>query len=46
MTVVFSRMLNVPSDGFPYPVFLFAGQFLWGQFSLAYNGSIGSALSN
>lgn len=46
MTVVFSRMLKVPSDGFPYPIFLFAGQFLWAQFSLAYNGSIGSVVAN
>jgi len=44
MTVVFSRMLNVPSDGFPYPIFLFAGNFLWGQFSGAAFGSMNSVV--
>jgi len=46
MTVVFSQMLNVPSDGFPYPIFLFAGQFLWGQFSQSFSGSLNSVVSN
>jgi homopolymeric O-antigen transport system permease protein len=46
MTVVFSRMLKVPSDGAPYSVFLFAGQFLWSQFSMAYSGSIASVVTN
>ena len=46
MTVVFSRMLNVPSDGFPYPIFLFAGNFLWGQFSGATGGSMNSVVGS
>jgi hypothetical protein len=46
MTVVFSKMLNVPSDGFPYPIFLFAGTFLWGQFSHAFGGTLGCVLAN
>jgi lipopolysaccharide transport system permease protein len=46
MTVVFSQMLSVPSDGYPYPIFLFAGQFLWGQFSGSFSGSTGSVVAN
>lgn len=46
MTVVFDRMLRVPSDGFPYPIFLFAGQFLWAQFSGALSGATNSVVTN
>jgi len=45
MTVVFGQMLSVPSDGYPYPIFLFAGQFLWGQFSSAFTGATNSVVS-
>ena len=46
MTLVFARMLSVPSDGFPYPIFLFAGNFLWGQFSGAFSAATGSVVGN
>lgn len=46
LTVVFGRMLGVPSDGFPYPIFVFAGQMLWNQFSGALNFSTGSVVAN
>ena len=46
MTVVFGRMLNVPSDGFPYPIFVFAGQFLWGQFSSSFGSVTGCVLGS
>ena len=32
-TVVFGRLANLPSDGIPYPVFVFAGLLAWQYFS-------------
>ena len=46
MTLVFGRMLQVPSDGFPYPIFLFAGQFLWSQFAAAFGLATNSVVGN
>lgn len=46
MTVVFGGMLNVPSDGFPYPIFVFAGQFLWGLFSSSFGSVTNSVVGS
>jgi len=41
-TVFFSKVLNAPSDGLPYPLFVLSGLILWGLFS---NGLINSSNS-
>jgi lipopolysaccharide transport system permease protein len=38
-TVVLGRLANVPSQGIPYPVFVFAGLALWMYFSNAANAA-------
>jgi lipopolysaccharide transport system permease protein len=45
-TVIFGRMANLPSDGFPYPVFVFAGLIPWTLFSQGFAGSALSLVSN
>ena len=45
LTVVFSYFARVPSDGFPYPLFLFAALLPWQFFSGALNRGA-SALTN
>jgi len=42
MTFVFGFMLRAPSNGFPYPVFVFAGLLPWLLFSRATMASSGS----
>ena len=37
-TVIFGRMAKLPSDGFPYPVFVFAGLIPWTLFSQGFAG--------
>ncbi|NND81213.1 MAG: ABC transporter permease [Gammaproteobacteria bacterium] len=32
-TVIFSRLAGIPSDGFPYPLFVFSGMLAWNFFS-------------
>jgi homopolymeric O-antigen transport system permease protein len=45
-TVIFGRMAKLPSDGFPYPVFVFAGLIPWTLFSQGFAGSALSLVSN
>jgi lipopolysaccharide transport system permease protein len=45
-TVIFGRMAKLPSDGFPYPVFVFAGLIPWMLFSQGFAGSALSLVSN
>jgi len=32
-TLIFSHLANIPSNGFPYPVFVFSGMLAWNFFS-------------
>jgi lipopolysaccharide transport system permease protein len=45
-TIVFGRMANLPSDGFVYPVFVFAGLIPWTLFSQGFGGSALSLVTN
>jgi lipopolysaccharide transport system permease protein len=42
-SVIFGRLANMPSDGFPYPVFVYAGLLPWTFFAAAI-GSCGQSL--
>ncbi|BAS67688.1 ABC transporter permease [Bathymodiolus septemdierum thioautotrophic gill symbiont] len=45
-TVVFSKIANLPSEGVPYPVFVFAAMLPWTFFSTAFSSSSNSLVSN
>jgi lipopolysaccharide transport system permease protein len=45
-TMFFGRMLNVPSDGVPYPIFVYIGLLFWLFFSLALNDASNVLVSN
>lgn len=45
-TIVFGKLAKVPSDGIPYPLFVFAGQILWNAFAPAIQGTTQSVVSN
>ena len=32
-TLIFSRLAKIPSDGYPYPIFVFSGMLAWNFFS-------------
>ena len=42
----FGRMLNVPSDGIPYPVFAYTGLIVWNIFSSGLTSAGNSMVSN
>ena len=44
-SVVFGRMANLPSDGLPYPVFLYAGLLPWTYFATTITSGTGSLLA-
>lgn len=44
-TIFFGRALNVPSEGIPYPVFVFAGLLLWNIFSSGLSSAANSMAS-
>lgn len=44
-TLVFGRLAHLPSDGIPYPVFLFAGLLPWTYFSSTISSASGSLLA-
>jgi lipopolysaccharide transport system permease protein len=46
LTVVFSYFARVPSDGFPYPLFLFAALLPWQFFAAAVTNGANSLVSN
>ena len=46
LSVVFGRMAKIPSDGAPYPLFVFAGHLVWNAFSAAVQGTTTSVVSN
>ncbi len=45
-SLLFGRYLGVPSDGIPYPVFVFAGLLPWTYFSSALSASSGSLVAS
>ena len=45
-SLFFGRGLNVPSDGLPYPVFVFSGLLLWSVFSASINSGGNSMVTN
>jgi len=44
-TFIFGRLANIPSDGMPYPVFVFSGLLAWNFFSSAVSAGGVSLLS-
>src|SRR5213083_2400859 len=45
-TLFFGRLAGVPSDGVPYPVFVYAGLLLWTYFANAVTNSGNSLVGN
>lgn len=45
-TVVFGNFAKIPSDGIPYPIFVFIGLIFWNFFSNNLNSSANSLISN
>jgi lipopolysaccharide transport system permease protein len=45
-SVVFGRLANMPSEGFPYPIFVFAGLLPWTFFSTAVSASSQSLIGS
>ncbi|MBL7086316.1 MAG: ABC transporter permease [Candidatus Cloacimonetes bacterium] len=45
-TVVFSKLLNVPSDDIPYPIFVYSAILPWSFFSKSISQSTNSLVSN
>jgi lipopolysaccharide transport system permease protein len=45
-TIVFGRIAKVPSEGAPYPVFVFSGQLLWQYFSRCVTEGSNSLVTN
>jgi lipopolysaccharide transport system permease protein len=45
-SIVFGRLVGVPSDGVPYPLFAFAGLVMWTFFATALGNAAGSVVSN
>ncbi|HLA58620.1 MAG TPA: ABC transporter permease [Puia sp.] len=45
-TFFFGRALNIPSQGLPYPVFVFSGLLLWNTFSTGLTNSANSMVNN
>jgi lipopolysaccharide transport system permease protein len=45
-TIIFGKLARVPSDGMPYPLFVYSGLLLWNFFSAALNNSGNSLIAN
>jgi lipopolysaccharide transport system permease protein len=45
-SIVFGKLARVPSDGIPYPLFVYSGLLLWNFFSAALNNSGNSLIAN
>lgn len=45
-SLFFGRALNVPSDGVPYPIFVFSGLLLWNIFSSGLSNAGNSMVTN
>jgi lipopolysaccharide transport system permease protein len=46
LTVIFGRLANMPSDGVPYPLLVFAGMLPWQMFANALTDSGNSLVAN
>ncbi len=45
-TVFFGKLAKIPSDGVPYPIFVYVGLLLWNYFSFGLSHAGGSVVSN
>lgn len=45
-SIFFGGLAKIPSNGIPYPIFVFSGLLFWNYFATALNGSGNSLLSN
>jgi lipopolysaccharide transport system permease protein len=45
-SIVFGKLAKVPSDGIPYPLFVYSGLLLWNFFSASLNNSGSSLIAN
>lgn len=45
-SVIFGRLVNVPSDGLPYPIFAYAGLLPWQMFAFALTESTNSLVAS
>jgi lipopolysaccharide transport system permease protein len=45
-SVIFGRLVGVPSDGVPYPLFAFAGLVPWTFFATALGGAVAGVVGN
>ena len=45
-TVFFGKMLKVPSDGIPYPIFAYSGLIIWNVFASGLSNAGNSMVSN
>jgi lipopolysaccharide transport system permease protein len=45
-SAIFGRLVGVPSDGIPYPIFIFSGLLMWQLFSYALAQSSNSLVAN
>ena len=45
-TLIFGRLANIPSDGFPYPVFVYAGLLAWNLFATSVSSAGGSMVAS
>lgn len=45
-SIFFGRLLKVPSDGIPYPIFVYSGLLLWNVFSTGLSGAGNSMVTN
>jgi len=45
-TIIFSKMVKVPSDGIPYPIFSYCALLPWQFFSGAFGSATGSLVGN
>jgi lipopolysaccharide transport system permease protein len=45
-SILFGKLAKVPSDGIPYPLFVYSGLLLWNFFSAALNNSSNSLIAN
>ena len=46
LSIIFGRLVGVPSGGVPYPLFALAGLLVWQLFSFALTSSAGSLVAN
>ncbi len=45
-TLFFGRVLNIPSQNLPYPVFVFSGLLIWNMFAAGLTGASNSMVNN